>query len=150
VRPAEIVRSERRISRAVAAVTDFNNPFSLPDKDKLYCLSSGAPASELVANDVMRAEEIGLQTKEEFILKRLEKKEIDFFDPIKRLNLKTMASMHKTVKVTTSNHKILEYKQQGNIAFQLLVKSQNLTDGKKLDLRELLTFPLTPVPYSTV
>ena len=56
--------------------------------------------------------------------------------------------MNKSVKLTTSKNKTIEYKQQGNIAFHLLVKSQELPDEENLDLRMLLTYPLTPVPYS--
>ena len=57
-----------------------------------------------------------------------------------------MSAMHTSVKVTTSKNKTIEYKQQGNVAFQLLVKSQQTAD--KMDLRKLLTYPLVPVPYS--
>lgn len=54
--------------------------------------------------------------------------------------------MKKTIKVKTSQRKIIEYKQQGDIAFQLMVKAQS--SGNKLDLREIMKYPLTPVPYS--
>ena len=40
----------------------------------------------------------------------------------------------------------MQFKQQGNVAFHLLVKSQN--QGLQLDLKELMTYPLSPVPYS--
>ena len=48
---------------------------------------------------------------------------------------------------TPTQNKVVEYKQQGNIAFHLLVKSQTQSE-RKLDLDKLLTYPLTPVPYS--
>ena len=51
--------------------------------------------------------------------------------------------MSKTTKVKTKNNKVIEYKEQGNIAFQLLVKGE----GLKLDMRELMTYPITPVPH---
>ena len=56
-----------------------------------------------------------------------------------------MSAMHTSVRVTTSKNKTIEYKQQGNVAFQLLVKSQQTAD--KMDLRKLLTYLLVPVPY---
>ena len=40
----------------------------------------------------------------------------------------------------------MEFKQQGNIAFQLLVKAQSL--GMSIDLKHIMKFQLTPVPYS--
>ena len=53
--------------------------------------------------------------------------------------------MNKSAKLKTSRNKGIEYKQQGNIALQLLVKSQN--HQSPIDLKELMTYPLTPVPY---
>ena len=57
-----------------------------------------------------------------------------------------MASMSKKVRVRTSQNKLMEYRQQSNIAFQLLIKSQK--EGLPIDLKELVKFQLTPVPYS--
>ena len=118
-RATDINRSERQVLRTVAAIKSFNDPFSILEKDTLYCISSGAPASADVESDVLRAETAGFQAREEFIQERLLAKD-KFFEPIKRLNLKTLAAMSKSVKLTTSANKIVEYKQQGNVAFQLL------------------------------
>ena len=144
VRPTEIRNSEISVSKTVNAIQSFLNPFSVEDESKLYNISSGAPAPILIEVDVLRAEKVGKDEKEKFIRERLEKKE-HFFEPVKRMNLKTLSDMNKTVKVKTSQNKVVEYRQQGNIAFQLLVWSQN--QDQRMDLRELMTFPLTPVPY---
>lgn len=69
----------------------------------------------------------------------------DYFKPIKRQRLKTFQDMGKKVTVKTSKLRELEY-QQGNIAFQLLVLSQN--QPEKLDMKEVLRYPLMPVPSS--
>ena len=66
---------------------------------------------------------------------------------MKRIHLKTFSDMNKSAKLKTSRNKGIEYKQQGNIALQLLVKSQNQQSPHALDLKELMTYPLTPVPY---
>ena len=111
----------------------------------MYCVSSGASASVEVEHDILREEFAGRSCKEDYITKRLQIGD-HFFEPIKRLNLKTMADMNKSVKVRSSTNKTIVYKQQGNVAFQLLVRSQQMQE--KLDLRRLLTYPLVPVPYS--
>ncbi|KAK6184936.1 hypothetical protein SNE40_007284 [Patella caerulea] len=146
-RPVEKQRGEKQVIRTVAAIQSFINPFTILDKTKLYCLSSGAPASLQVTTDVLKADDAGLKAKQAFIRERLETSE-KFFDPIKRLNLKTMATMNKSIKLTTTQNKTIEYKQQSDIAIKLLVKSQHLPEGTKLDLEKLMTFELTPVPYS--
>jgi len=144
-RPAEILKSEKCVKKAQEAVESFINPFMVEDHDKLISLSSGAAAIADIASDVLRAEAAGKEAKEAFIRDRLEKND-NFFEPINRLNLKTLGNMNKQLKVTTANNKVVQYKQQGNIAFQLFVKSQS--QGLQLDLKELMTYPLTPVPFS--
>jgi len=145
MRPAEIQKSEKAVQKAKDAFESFNNPFSVEDKSRIYSISSGAPAPPGIESDVLMAEAKGKQAKEVFIKDRLEKKD-KFFEPVKRLRLKTLAETHKTVKLKTSKNKVVEYKQQGNVAFQLLVRSQS--EGLQLDLQQLMSFPLTPVPYS--
>ena len=93
----------------------------------------------------MEAESAGKQAKETFIKDRLEKND-HFFEPIKRMKLKTFADVSKKVKVTMASNRTIEYKQQGNIAFQLLVSSYN--QDNKVDLREMMRYPLMPVPSS--
>ena len=86
-------------------------------KYQLVILSSGAAASADVTNDVLRAEAVGQEAKYEFVDSGL-KTGGDFFQPVKCLNLKTLADMNKKVTLTTSKNKVLQYENQGNIAFQ--------------------------------
>jgi len=146
LRPCEITKSEKLVNRTREAVESFMNPFEVERKDHLLIISSGATASDEVQKDVLRAEQAGRDAQEAFITARLEAGQ-DFFEPVKRLNLKTLADMNKQTKVTTTKNKVVvQFQQQGNVAFQLFMKSQE--QGIQLDLRELLTYPLTPVPYS--
>ena len=57
-----------------------------------------------------------------------------------------MSELNKVVKLKTSNIKVVEYKQQSNIAFQLLVKSQQ--QEAKLNMQHILSYPLATVHYS--
>ena len=83
--------------------------------------------------------------KDKFIRERLETR-INFFDLIKRPRLKTFESANKKVMVKTSGKRLIEYKQQGNLAFQLLVQAQSLDE--KVNMKLLVSFPLTPVSLS--
>ena len=105
---AEIKKSEEAVQRTVSAIQSFTNPFSVPDKDHLYSIASGAPASPEVEADVLRAEDIGKEAKEAFIQDRFVNgsSESQFFDPIKRLKLKTMEASNKSVKLTASQGKV--------------------------------------------
>ena len=68
-----------------------------------------------------------------------------FFDPVKKMRLKTMGDSQKSVKLTTAKNKVIEYRQQGNIFLQLLIRSQ---EGMKVEIGDLMKYPLTPIPYS--
>ena len=95
--------------------------------------------------DVLNAEKLGEEEHKKFVKERLEINS-NFFDPIRKLKLKTMADSSKKVKLKTSTNKVVELKQHGKIAFQLLVKSQHL--GMNVDLREVMKYQLISIPYS--
>ena len=82
-RPSELQKSEKMVSITMSAINNFNNPFDVDDKSRLYCMSSGAPAPASIVglHDVLTGEEIGENAKELSIRERLEKKE-KFFEPI--------------------------------------------------------------------
>ena len=66
---------------------------------------------------------------------RLQKKK-QFFEPMKSLNYKTLADMGKASVVKTLSNREAQYKQQANVALQLLVLSQK--QSEKIDIRELI------------
>ena len=144
LRPAQILKSERMVQRTITAIDGFLNPFDVPDETKLYCISSGAPAPPEITSDVLRAEELGEKAKKQFIEDRLEQKD-HFFDPVKRMKLKTLESMNKVVKLKTSQNKVISYRQYSSVALQLLIRSE---PSGTIDVENLMKYPITPVPYS--
>ncbi len=140
---AEMKRSQEYVNKTMDAFNNFVNPFdSTIDKERLYNISSGAAVSSDIERDLLKAEKIGAKSRHEFIDERLKKGE-KFFDPIKRQHLKMMAHAQKTVKLTSSQSKVIEYKHQGNVVMHLLVKSQE----NNIDIGEVMKFCLTPLPY---
>ena len=122
--------------RTVDAVRNFLNPFNprgLQENDKLYNLSSGARVPQDIEIDLLRAEEAGAKARKDFVKERLEESD-KFFDPVTRLNLKTMAHTKKKTKVTSTRNKLVQYKQQGNSFVKILVKSPQQDPPMKLDL----------------
>ncbi|KAI4827600.1 hypothetical protein KUCAC02_030985 [Chaenocephalus aceratus] len=143
---AEVKKGEEAIQRTIETIRNFTNPFTISDKDRLYSLASGAPVLMEVEMDVLQAESVGKAAKAEFI-KRLQSREPgSFFDPIKKKKLKTMEACNKKVTLTSSQGKVIQYQEQSNLAFLLLVKSQRAEEP--LDLEELMKYPLMPVPLA--
>ena len=99
-----------------------------------------------IEEDVLCADELGNSLKEDFIRERLEKNsKMCFFDPIKRQKLKNMENNNKSVSLTTSQVKLIQYQEQSDLAFRLLIKSQ--MQYVLLDLDMLLSYSLSPVPH---
>lgn len=105
---SSIKKSEEAVQNTIAAIKSFTNPFTITDKENLYCISSGAPIPPDVAADVLSADEVGKKAKQSFIEERFIKgSSVDsFFEPIARRNLKSMEASHKSVKLTSSQGKV--------------------------------------------
>ena len=145
LRTSQIQNSEQDFKRVIAAISGFTNPFcSDVNPNELYCLSSGVPAKPDVADDLLKAPEIGRNAMENFVKKRLVDKTMSFHDPIKRNKLKTFAASQVTKKVTSSQNKISQIRAERNVFGQLVL----LAIQHDVDLELTLSFPLSPVPRS--
>ena len=139
-RATEIEKSEKRVKNTMTAITGFLNPFNIPEKNQLFCVSSGSPVSKMIEDDILHSQMIGEKAKQTFIKDRLMQNK-DFSMPIKRSNLKSFDSQSKRVKVKTVMNKVITLQQQSSIALQLLVKSDE-------DISTLMQYPLCTVPFS--
>ena len=138
LRKAETAKSEKQVIKTIEAIKSFIDPFDVEDIQKLYCLSSGVAVEMQTAQDVLQAEKVEKEMKETFIKERLEKKEM-FLEPITKAKLKSMSSRTKSAKLLTSSNKVVQYNQEGNAAFRLLVRLYN-HPGTRLDLQELMSY----------
>ena len=99
VRGSQIVKSEQDTCSVLQAISNLTNPFTIEDKDALYCLSFGAPVPQDVESDILMADDIGKKAHREFVRKRLVEKKITFHSPVKKQNLKTFATQAKSSMV---------------------------------------------------
>ena len=147
---SEIQRGEECVKRVDCALNGFLDPFNMSDTNHLYNIASGAPMSKEVETDVLNAEAEGRAEHEKFVLEHLQSDAASnskrFYDPVKKLKLRNMAPPKKVKQITANDGKILKYKEQGDIAFQVLVKAQ-MTDNP-ISLEELMKYPITSMPHS--
>ena len=106
---AEIQKSEDAVQRTILVIQNFTNPFTIPDKNHVCNIASGAPSPPDVEYDVLHAEKIGKEAKPCFICERFvtARSETKFLEPIKRQKLKTMAYYSKVVKLSTTQGKVI-------------------------------------------
>ena len=70
VRSSQILKSEQDTCCVMEAINNFINPFTIEDKDTLYCLSSGAPVPSNVENDILMSDEIAKKAHKQFVQDR--------------------------------------------------------------------------------
>ena len=145
LKPTKVQKSALQVKKVKEAINSFMDPFNIGSNDELIVLSSGAAASEDIAADVLSAEEKGVTARDHFIESRLRKGQ-NFFDPITRMNLKSLEDTRLITKMKAAKGRMIQYKEQATVAFRMLVKSQD--EGISVDMRELMTYPLTTIPFS--
>ena len=70
----------------------------------------------------------------------------DFFDPISKPKLKSFDACNTVTKLKTAQGQIIQYREQGDLAFKLLIKAQDL--DHPVSIEELMTYSLTSVPHA--
>lgn len=120
----------------------FLNPFDT-DREHLVCISSGQKVPEDVANDLLKVEDIGKESFEEFLETRLKNKTTKFHNPLTKSKLKTFASASKSTPIKSPMN-VVKFKAERNVFGQLLILSQE----HKVDMEKVLKYPLSPVPWS--
>ena len=139
-----ITKGQTYVDKTVEAFQNITNPFS-NQNENLFNVSSGASVPPDIESDLLTVEAKGKAARERFVVDRLEKGE-NFFEPVKKLRLKTMGHMNKSAKVNNSQNKVVEYRTQSNVITKLLVKS--LEENVTIDMAKLMKYCLTPIPYS--
>ena len=128
----------------MSAFENFMNPFSVPDKDHLYCISSGRRVPADAASDLLDVNTHGQTAYRDFVQERLVQRTTSFHAPIKRLKLKTFASIAVSREVSSTKRKTKELVAERNLFGQLIL----LSIAHHISLEKVLEYPLGPVPWS--
>ena len=78
IRKSQITKSESDVQSLLEAIKGFMNPFQIDVKDKLFCLSSGAPATSKIEADLLNYDAVGEKSFNEFVTQRLVRKTVSF------------------------------------------------------------------------
>ena len=144
IKSSYVDKSEKAVTRVVTAFQNFINPFTVSDKQSLYCISSGKPVPDNAAIDLLSIDDHGSKAYDAFVNDRLVEKSTSFHAPIKKMNLKTFASIATKKTVTGANKKSKELAAERNLFGQLIL----LAVAHSISLEKVLMYPLGPVPWS--
>jgi len=134
---------------AVQSLTDLIqnsliNPYR-SEEDSLVNISTGALAPADVEKDLFTAQSIGEKAYQKFKTDRLEKEApdaVDFHATIKKQKLKTFANVC-TKKVQCKGKEVI-LRADRNLFARMIVIAQ----GRELDMQEVLSHPLGPLPWA--
>ena len=140
--PTRIRKDEEAVESLVELMEEnWTNPLN-HNPSELVCLSTGASAPADISEDLLTAQGKGNNEYLVFQEMRIEKQEIPFFDPLPKMNLKTFDNNKKTTRKTSKKEIIIksDHKLFGHM---LLVAS-----SRKLNMRDVLQYPLGPFPWA--
>lgn len=144
LRSSQILKTEEDVSSVISAFTNLVNPFVVEDPDLLYCIASGAPATNDIAHELLTADEVGVKLQTDFVQERLVKQEIAFHSPIKKQNLTTFSSLVKSVNVSGKSKKTKQITAERNVSGQLVM----LAFEHDIDMKRVRSYPLGPLPWA--
>ena len=115
VRVSQMKSSEDNVRKITEAILGFTNPFAVENKEELYCLSSGIPATQEVSNSLLQAHGLGKDAMVPFFEKGLVDKSVKFHEPIQRIKIKTFASMQTSQKSKSTQNKLIEVRAERKV-----------------------------------
>ena len=144
LKPHQIKSDNQDLQKIVEMVVETMDPFDQNiEKDCLFNIVTGKQTSEDAAKFLLSMEEIGNQAKHLFDVECQEDEE-RFERAIKKQKVHTFATDIKKTKLKSKDGKLVAACMMRDL-FGCILK---LSLEKKIDMAEVLKFPLTPVPLS--
>lgn len=144
LKPSRVKRDNQDVSQVISSFTTSLNPFSRDKEDKkIFHITSGRAVSEDVANDLLNVVKKGTQWAKEF-RQECQEDPSRFEKPISRRKVKNFNCDAITMKFCHKDRKMKEVLCTRDLFGRLLYVAAQ----QKLDLKEVLSYPLTIVPLS--
>ena len=120
----------------------MTDPFT-HDSDALLNIATGVVLPEDVAQTLLHSTEKGRQQMSDFIEKRINSNSVGFWEPIPNMKIKTFSSANKKIHAKSSD-KLVTVNADRDLFGRLLIVSNT----RQICLKDVLSFELSPVPYS--
>ena len=134
--------SNKSADWAYDVLKQWGNPFD--KRDSLINICSGKEATSAIRDDITNALKIGENAFATFRKDRLKSKKVDFYAPIKRLNLKSFKTLEvkKTIKLKDKSI-IIATERTIFARFLALTHSQGT-----VTLKQIFCYSLSPIPWA--
>ena len=147
-KPKDLGHSRRKfdnesVDRTYDVLKNWGNPFD-PERSILVNICSGAKATPDTSKDLLDEVTTGEECFKSFVADRIVSNKIPFHDPITKLKLKTFGDLIKKKKLNV-NSKEITITAERSMFGRLLVIARS---RDSLTLRQILTYSLSPIPWS--
>eukprot|EP00794_Sanderia_malayensis_P016393 gene16393-18031_t len=142
-----IARDEAYVQKLISCFTSdlMRNP-SKQDTQSVANFATGVVLPNDIAEGLVRSTEKGRDQMNTFVENRLNTTEISFWDPIPKLNVKTFEFTTKKVQVKAVNDKLVTVGADRDLFGRLLIAA----NVRQINLRDVLCYELSPIPFSLV
>ena len=142
--PRRVRRDEEDVKKMISCFSSglMTNPFNL-DSDALLNIATGVVLPEDVAQTLVHSTEKGRQQMKAFVEQRINSNAVGFWEPIPNMKIKTFSSANKKIHVKSSD-KLVTVNADRDLFGRLLIVSNT----RQISLKDVLSFELSPVPYS--
>lgn len=145
-----VERDEADIQKLLKVITSgmMTDPFSLDEEEDgalpLVNIATGVVMPSDTASHLLNSYNTGTTQMMEFVEQRLNTNKVKFFDAIPNLKIKTFASLAKKKMVKTADEKVLTVGADRDLFGRLVIAARS----RDIDLRDVLSYELTTVPFS--
>ena len=139
-----VKRDEEDVKKMMGCFSSglMTNPFT-HDLDALINIATGVLLPDDVAQNLVHSTEKGREQMAAFVEKRINSNAVGLWEPIPNLKIKTFSSANKKIRVKSSE-KLVTVNADRDLFGRLLIVSNT----RQICLKDVLSFELSPVPYS--
>ena len=144
LKPSRIIKNSSDLTKIMSTIEDSLNPFSTTLRNEfMFNIGSGKAASPETTKFLLNVSSMGFMAQKKFIQECIEDPK-RFEESIPREKLKTFATEGKTYKVGGKDKQLVAVRMERDLFGSILF----LALQRKIDMGEVLKYPLTPVPLS--
>ena len=144
LKPNRIMKNTRDLEKILRSIQENMNPFSEEvNKDLLFNIGTGKSSKQETAEFLLNVNKIGQKAREGFIIQCI-KDPKRFEERIPRHKILNFANEGASYSLRGANNKLMAVEMVRDLFGSILF----LALQRKIDMAEVLSFPLTPTPLS--
>ena len=143
--PKRVARDEADVQKLVSCFTTelMANPFT-QESESLVNFATGVVLPNDSTDGLIRSTEKGREQMNTFVEKRLNTNQVSFWDPIRKLKVKTFESTTRKIQVKAVSDKLVTVGADRELFGRLLIAA----NVRQINLKEVLCYELSSVPFS--